>query len=79
MSEYKQALKQHLMAETGLPPSELSEDTALFSSGLLDSLTVFDLVTFVETLAKHRVPPTAVTLENFDTIARILEFIATLH
>jgi acyl carrier protein len=79
MSEHKQALKQHLIAETGLAPSELADDTALFSSGLLDSLTVFDLVTFVETLSNHRVPPTAVTLENFDTIARILEFIATLH
>jgi acyl carrier protein len=79
VTEFKHALKQHLVAETGIAPTELGDDTALFSSGLLDSLTVFDLVSFVETLAKHKVPPTAVTLENFDSIARILEFIAKLH
>lgn len=79
MTDVKQALRQHVVAETGLSPAELTDDTALFSSGLMDSLTVFDLVTFVEGLVKNRVPPTAVTLENFDTIARILEFVAKLH
>lgn len=79
MIEIRQALKQHLMSETGIGPSELSDDTALFSSGLLDSLTVFDLVSFVETLVERSVPPSAVTLENFDSIGRIVRFVSTLN
>jgi acyl carrier protein len=76
VTELKQALKQHISVETGA--TELNDDTALFSSGLMDSLTVFDLVSFVEALVHHRVPPTAVTLDNFDSISRIVAFIATL-
>jgi acyl carrier protein len=78
MTELKQALRQHVVQETGLAPAEVNDDTALFSSGLMDSLTVFDLVTFVESLVKHRVPPTAVTLANFDSIDRIVAFVTTL-
>lgn len=79
MTEFKHALKEHLLSETGLKPAELQEETALFSSGLMDSLTVFDLVTFIESAINHRVPATAVTLENFDSIARILEFVTRLQ
>lgn len=54
--------------------SELSHDTELFSSGALDSVSMLDLIAFVEETAGIQIRAEDVTLENFDTPARICRF-----
>lgn len=56
----------------------ISPDTELFSSGLLDSVSMVGLITFIEERSGATIPPADVTLENFDTIARIVAYVATL-
>ena len=69
-------LKSYLISEFKLERVEITEDTPLFSSGLLDSFSMVELVTVVEKMTSSRIRPTDLTLENFDSISRILIFIS---
>ncbi len=75
MSLTDETLRQWLVTEAGLSPDGLSTDALLFSEGRLDSLILLDLISFVEDRCGRRVAWQEVTLENFDSIARILAFV----
>lgn len=62
-------LKETLQVE-----EDLDADTSLFSSGLLDSVAMMTLIAFVEEQSGIDVRPQDVTLENFDTPARIVAY-----
>jgi D-alanine--poly(phosphoribitol) ligase subunit 2 len=49
-------------------------ETPLFSSGALDSVAMLNLLAFIEEHAGIEIRADEVTLENFDTPARILRF-----
>jgi acyl carrier protein len=68
------ALLAYLQQSQGLNPAELDHDTPLFSSGLLDSFSMVDLIMFIEGSAGIQVAPTDVTLDNLDSLARILDY-----
>jgi acyl carrier protein len=53
---------------------DIDAETELFSSGDLDSVAMLELITFVEGAAGFEVAREDVTLENFDTVARIVRF-----
>lgn len=53
---------------------EIGPDTELFSTGLLDSVAMLNVIGFVEDAAKIEVRPGDVTLDNFDSVARIVAF-----
>ncbi|MFT4014131.1 MAG: phosphopantetheine-binding protein [Paracoccus sp. (in: a-proteobacteria)] len=57
---------------------DLDGQTELFSSGLLDSVSMVSLITFIEERAGAVVQPSDVTIENFDTAERIMAYVATL-
>lgn len=78
MSDLAQVLRKALVAQFGVELTSLNDDTLLFSSGLIDSLSVMDLVSLVEREIGRRVSPAAITLQNFDSIARILTFVRSL-
>jgi len=69
-------LKSCLIKEFNLERVEITEETLLFSSNLLDSFSMVDLVRIVEEMTGSRIRPTDLTLENFDSISRILIFIS---
>jgi acyl carrier protein len=73
MDELKKALRRALVGRFGVK-GELNDDTGLFSEGLIDSLSVMDLVGFVEEQLGCPIPPAEITLENFDSINRIAHF-----
>jgi acyl carrier protein len=47
----------------------------LFSSGLLDSLAMLQLIGFLEKSSGIRIRAEDVTLENFDTVAGIMRYL----
>ncbi len=49
----------------------VSEDDDLLGSGLLDSLGIMQLVLFIEKEFAVDVPPEDVTIENFQSVAKI--------
>ena len=50
---------------------ELAPDETIFSSGLLDSFSVIQLMRFLEDQFKIRISPSDVVLDDFDTINKI--------
>lgn len=77
MHDLRQALRRQLVAAFGIK-TPFDDATDLFASGLVDSLGVMDLVSFVEEQIGCPVPPAAITLENFGSIERIERFARAL-
>jgi acyl carrier protein len=71
----RKSLRRFLQEKQGLEPEDFEDDTLLFSSGLIDSFSMVDLIMFIEEAAGFRVHPADVTLNNFDSIDRILAFV----
>lgn len=77
MSKDKKAeiLKEYFIKRCGLDESEISNETSLFISGLLDSLDVLTLISFLEKTFSIKVRPYEVSLETFDTIDKLCHYI----
>jgi len=73
----RENLRRYLHEKQGLEPEDFEDDTLLFSSGLIDSFSMVDLIIFIEDTGDLRVHPADVTLDNFDSIDRILAFVET--
>jgi acyl carrier protein len=71
----RENLRRYLHEKQGLEPEDFDDDTLLFSSGLIDSFSMVDLIIFIENTASLQVHPVDVTLDNFDSIVRILAFV----
>ncbi|MCB4858144.1 acyl carrier protein [Sphingobium sp. PNB] len=72
------ALTEAILIQTISGFSDIGADahgeTPLFSSGALDSVAMLNLLAFVEEQAGIEIRADEVTLENFDTPARIVRF-----
>lgn len=66
-------LIDYLQDERGL--DEIEADTPLFSSGLLDSFALAELILFIEDQAGLRIPASDVSFENLDSPERITTYI----
>jgi acyl carrier protein len=64
--------KQFLFSDEGFP---YSDDTSFLQEGIIDSLGVMELVTFVQDTYKITVDPTEVTPEHFDSVERLSAFV----
>jgi acyl carrier protein len=55
---------------------DIQEDDNLLLSGLIDSLGIMRLITFIEQEFQVKVQPEDVTIENFSTIKIISDYLA---
>jgi acyl carrier protein len=69
-------LQAHIAKLGRVPESSFREDTPLFSSGILDSMNLLDLVRFVESFYGIRIGPADMSLRNLDSIAQIKAYVA---
>jgi len=60
--------------DAGLEPSEFNDDTLLFTDGYIDSFTMTSLIAHIEEVQGKEIAQSEVTVENFDTIARIMAY-----
>lgn len=74
----RSSLESLLIDSYGLSPSEFDANTPLFTSGLLDSFVLVELISFIENAQQVQIKPSAVHLENFDTINRIIALVERL-
>ena len=74
MSLTRSAIGDFLQVE-GVDINAIDDDTPLFSSNLLDSFKMVELIVLIEKSCSIRVGALDLTLENFDTISRIVAFI----
>ena len=57
--------------------SEIGPATPLLSSGVIDSLNLLQLISFVEKESGIKIRPRDMALKHFDSITRILAFLKT--
>jgi acyl carrier protein len=72
----KEMLSEFLVQEMGLGAGEFTDSTPLFSTGLLDSFCMVNLLAFVEKRAGIKVGATDVNLDNLDTVERVVHYVA---
>ena len=73
MDDLKKAIRRALITRFGVKVP-VTDETGLFSRGLIDSLSVVELVTFVEEELGRPIAPADITLDNFDSIDRIARY-----
>ena len=72
----KEELIDYIMKEfVEDPDEEIDETTPLISSGLIDSLSVVSLVAFIDKRFGVKNPDEKGTVENFETVTKIIETI----
>jgi len=75
MAFNRETLLEYLDNEMGLEISGMDDKTPLFSSALLDSFSMVELISFIEKESNIKMSPTDVNLDNLDSIERILGFL----
>jgi acyl carrier protein len=75
MSIFEVKLRVFLESELMVEIDEVDRDTHLFTDGYVDSFSLLCLVKFLEESSNIRLTPEDLTLDNFDSIARISGFI----
>ncbi|MBS0203750.1 MAG: acyl carrier protein [Planctomycetes bacterium] len=73
----EESICQFLIQSTG--DESLKPETDLLASGLLDSLTMMDLVVFIEVEFQQRIAMDEMRPERFRTIRSIAELVADLQ
>ena len=61
--------------DAGLDRAEINADTPLFSDGYIDSFTMTSLIAFLEEETGIEIEQSAVTMDNFDSVARIMAYL----
>ena len=70
LHEVESDIFQYLRDELGVA-EDLTRDDPLFTSGAIDSFDLLQILAFVKEHYSLEVPPLDVSLENFDTVARM--------
>lgn len=77
MALTREALREYLATKTRDDLSTVSDDAELFSTGLVDSFAMVDLLVFLEKHTGTRLGPEDIDLDNLDSVTRILAFAAS--
>ncbi len=76
MAVTRETLVEFMAENFGVGPREIEDTTPLFTTGLLDSFCMINLIVHIEKTEGIRIGATEVTLDNLDTVSRILAFVA---
>jgi acyl carrier protein len=60
------------LSGAGLPAEMLAEHPELLSGGVIDSMALLSVVEKLEAALGKRVPPSDITMENFNSVGAIL-------
>ena len=69
------SLTSFMESRLGVDATGVNDKTLLFSSNLLYSFIIVELIAFIEVQAGIRVEPWDVSLDNLDSIERILRYV----
>lgn len=63
-----QSLRDYIQTTVSLPATTITLETALIEAGLIDSLSIFKLILFIEEHFVIKIQPEDIVVENFETI-----------
>lgn len=72
-------LRAHIETACGVSQRFVDHQTALFSTGLLDSFTLIDIIGFLEEKTGIDVRPRDVHFGNFDSVSAIVNYVEGLR
>jgi acyl carrier protein len=75
MALTREGLLNYFETRMGVNSADIQDETPLFSSNILDSFSMVDLIMFIEQESGTRVEPWEVTLDNLDSMKQILGFV----
>lgn len=70
-------LLDYFKTRLGVDTEGIDDTTPLFSSSVLDSFSIVELIAFVESQAQIRFDAWDVTLDNLDSIEKILAYVSS--
>jgi acyl carrier protein len=77
--EQKRQMREYVVRQVlTRSPTTIENDTALVSSGLLDSFSLLDVVHKLEELTERRIPPGKMRITDLDTIDRMFDVAARI-
>lgn len=71
MTEEAQQMIEHIIQLIRKPGVTVDENTALVSSGLIDSMSLIDLLLKLEDLTHTRIPAGKIQPKDLDTVAKM--------
>ena len=71
MTDEAQRMIEHIVRLIRKPGVTVDENTALVSSGLIDSMSLIDLLVKLEDLTHMRIPAGKVQPKDLDTVAKM--------
>ncbi len=74
-TDFYAALTEKLQSFSSLPLDAVTPDDPLFSSGLVDSLNLVEIIQFVESYFKIQVDPTDLSMDNFNSMASVAGYV----
>lgn len=72
----EQQIVQFFKDDLAINVDDIDAASLLFSTGIIDSFALVSLMLFIETECGFRISPTDVNLANFDSIERIIAYVA---
>lgn len=75
MALTRTSLTEFIADTLGVDTGEVDDGTPLFSSGLIDSEDMVELVFFIEGEEDFQFAPDDISLDNLDSVALILKFV----
>ena len=69
-----QTLAPFISETTGMAEDEFDKDTPLYSEGYIDSFALTTIISYIEDEVKIEIPGDDITMENFDTMQRMLDY-----
>ena len=78
MNEFPAELLAYVAQLARMNPAELTPEQPLFASGIIDSLNLLELVSFVEQRCGISVGPGDLTLDNWNTLQSIEAYVARM-
>jgi acyl carrier protein len=67
-------MSQRLQLLSQSPAVAFAPDTSFISTGLIDSISIVEVITFVEQYWEISVDPSELSVENFDSMAAIAAY-----
>jgi acyl carrier protein len=76
-AEMQSAIKQYILSEflPGEDPAALGDDTALITTGILDSIATLNLVTFLEKRFNINIEPHEADVQHLNTVADMIKLV----
>jgi acyl carrier protein len=75
MALNRENLSSFIRESLNIGATPLTDDTCLFSSGLVDSISMVELVMYIETESGVKLSLSDITVENLDSVGAILRLI----